>query len=72
MKKIGIVADNYKIEKFKQELEARGLTNYEVSPGVAKETKLIGVFVEEKDFDEAIEKVRRLTKKIEYHFKRSN
>lgn len=72
MRKIGIVVDDYKLEKFKEELHARGLPNFEVFPGVTKNTKLIRVVIEDKDFKEATEKVRRLCTKMEYNFKRSN
>jgi hypothetical protein len=66
------VCDNYKVPKFEAALKAKGFTQVETGPGVVKHTTLIGVFVEEKDFVEATEKVRRLSVKIEHDFKRSN
>ncbi len=32
MKKVGIVTDNYKLEKFKKELSAKGFTDFKVLP----------------------------------------
>lgn len=72
MKKIGIAVDDYKLEKFKEELNARGLPDFEVCPGVTSDTRLIRVMCDDKDFDDTTEKIRRLAKKMEYHFKRSN
>ncbi len=32
IKKVGIVADNYKLNKFKKELEKKGFTDYKITP----------------------------------------
>ncbi len=72
MKKIGIVVDQYKIDKFKEELNARGFEGaYKITP-FTKDTLTIIIEVENEEFVGAQEEIRRLTKKIEYHFKRSN
>lgn len=75
MKKIGIVADNYKVERFKKKLTEGGFTNIECSPitlaGNDQYTS-IGVFVEEKDFQEAVKKITKICQLVELHFKRSN
>ncbi len=32
MKKVGIVCDNYKIDRFKKELTSKGFTDFEIFP----------------------------------------
>jgi len=71
MMKIGIVCDNYKQEAFEAELKKHNF-NYEVHDGITKDTKLITVLVDEADFADATEKVKRLSRKIEYTKKRHN
>jgi len=71
MKKIGIVCDSYKQEAFEAELKKHEF-KYEVSPGITKDTKLITVLAEEADFMDTTEKVKRLSRKIEYTKKRHN
>lgn len=72
MRKIGVAVDDYKLDKFKEELVERGFPNFEVFAGVTKDTKLIRVEVEDKDFGTATTAIGRLCRKMEYHFKRSN
>lgn len=67
MKKAGIVVDNYKLEKFKRELTAKGYTDFTVSK-FTKDTSTIMVHVE----DDQVDNITRLCKRLEYHFKRSN
>ena len=63
----GIVADNYKIEKFKKELNEQGFTNYTVSD-FALNTSTIKVEVTEKQLPE----IKKLCAKVELYFKRRN
>jgi nitrogen regulatory protein PII len=72
VKKIGIAVDDYKLDKFKEELKQRGFNDFAVMPGVTKDTRMIRIQVEDEKFLEASEQIRRLCKKMEYHFKRSN
>lgn len=66
-KKVGIVADNYKIDKFKQELTAKGFTDFDVST-YSPISQLIRVNVASTDVIE----VKRICERVELHFKRSN
>lgn len=45
--KIGLVFDNYKLEKFKAELKKRGFTDFKVVPSVTPCTKAITVITTE-------------------------
>ena len=66
MKKVGITVDNYKLEKFKNELRGMGW-ELETFP-LTKDTTVITIHVEEKEVVE----VYKLCKKLELHFKNSN
>lgn len=71
MKTTGIVADNYKLDKFKQELNNKGFTDLTITPytlGGAKDISLIKVTVPDSDVGE----VYKICQKVEIHFKRSN
>jgi hypothetical protein len=65
--KVGIVADNYKLEEFYKELKKKGFTNYETFP-FNEESTLIKVEVESSQQKE----VEKICKRVELHFKRSN
>jgi|AntRauTorckE6833_2_1112554.scaffolds.fasta_scaffold01397_7 hypothetical protein len=65
--KAGIAVDNYKINKFKKELNKNGFTDYEVFP-FTKDTSTIKVEVEKENLAE----IKKLCIEIELHFKRSN
>lgn len=66
-KTAGIAADNYKLDKFKQELTDAGFTFFSVSK-LTKNTSLIKVNVPE----EKLKEVQNLCTKVEMHFKQSN
>jgi hypothetical protein len=68
MKKVGIVCDNYKVDRFKQELTAKGFTDFDVTPYKKNETTLIRVNVA----DDQVNEVAKICKQVELHFKRSN
>jgi len=67
MKKAGIVADNYKLEKFKKELTAKGFTDFKVSP-FTKDTSTIQVNVPEERMSEIV----TICRNVELHFKHGN
>jgi hypothetical protein len=67
MKKAGIVCDDYKLEKFKKELTAKGFTDFKIfafTPG----TSTIQVNVKD---DEVIE-IKKICELVELYFKRRN
>lgn len=63
MKKAGIAADNYKIEKFKEELNKAGFTDYEVKP-LTKAVQVIYVNTSE----DKLKKLKKLCEDVEAHF----
>jgi hypothetical protein len=67
MKKIGIVADNYKINKFKEELSEIGITELNVLP-FSELTTLVTFNVP----SEKIKDIEKLCKRLEIGFKNSN
>ena len=67
MKKVGIVADNYKVERFKKELTKKGFTDFVTSPFTA-ETTTIAVNVP----DDKVSEVHKICRQVEIHFKQSN
>lgn len=67
IKTAGIVCDNYKVTRFKKELEANGFTNYEVHPFLMN-TSTIKVKL---DVDK-MKELAKLIKKTELSFHRSN
>lgn len=67
MKTAGIVADNYKVDKFKEELIKNGYNNFKVTP-FTKDTTTIKVTVE----DDKVKEIYKICQLVEMHFKRSN
>lgn len=67
MKTAGIVADNYKLEKFKKELIAKGFTDFIVAP-YSEGVSSIQIQTLESKFVE----IKRICQLVELHFKRSN
>lgn len=63
-KTAGIVADDYKVKKFKQELEKEGFTNYETSK-FREGITTIKVTTDSKN----IPKLQKLCVRVESHFK---
>ena len=71
MKKIGIVINNYKVAKFKQELAAAGFVDYEVIYFKDNLTTIkINVPVDQ--FEKSKDQVVKICALTELHFKRSN
>lgn len=71
MKKIGIVVDNYKLEKMKQELNSQGFNDLLISPFFG-DTTTIKVEISDKDYEEKKKKISAIVHLVEYHFKRRN
>jgi len=67
MKKIGIVVDNYKLDRFKKELGKAGLKDFDVVP-FTEDTSTIKVNTPK----DRIADVKRICQSVELHFKRSN
>ena len=65
--KAGIVADNYKLERFKKELVASGFTDFEIIQ-CPKDTSIIQV----KTTADKLKEISKICQKVELHFKRSN
>lgn len=65
--KAGIVADNYKLDKFKKELTAKGFTDFKIFP-FTKYTSTIKVNVKEEDLLE----LKKVCEFVEMYFKQSN
>ncbi len=63
---VGIVADNYKINKFKKELSKKGFTDYTVHEGATITTIKVNCP------DEKVYSLKTLCEFVENHFKRSN
>lgn len=67
MKRAGIVCDNYKVDKFQEELDKEGFTDYILTPFTAEATT-IAVNVP----DENLPDINRICGNVELYFKRSN
>lgn len=67
MKKVGIVVDNYKLDRFRKALNDKGFTDYDIMPFTAN-TSTIRVNVEAKKVSE----IYKICQLVELHFKRSN
>ncbi len=67
MKTVGIVTDNYKLEKFKRELTDKGFTDFEVVPFTTL-TSNIKVKLEEKQ----VKEIHKMCLEVDLYFKRSN
>jgi len=67
MKTAGIVADNYKLEKFKKELTSKGFTDFKIVP-FTNDTSTIKVQFEPSQLNE----INKICQLVELHFKRSN
>jgi len=66
-KTAGIVADNYKIDKFKLELTQNGFPDFVVVP-FRKDSSTIKVKFQPHQLNE----IKKICKLVELHFKRSN
>lgn len=67
MKKIAIVADNYKVSKFKEQLKAKGFDDIKTTSFTPTSTTIM-VNTE----DDKIDDIRKICQLVEMHFKRSN
>ena len=65
--KVGIVANDFKLNMFKKELEAKGFTDYTIEP-FKNAISVIKVNVE----DSKVKEVENICTKVEIHFKRGN
>lgn len=71
MKKIGIACDDYKLEKFKRELDSNGY-KFDVIP-FGKCLSVIQIHIEDCDFNkETLDEIKTICHNIEFHFHRSN
>lgn len=70
MKKIGIVADNHKVDRFRAKLKKEGL-QWDEHPFGTENTSL-HVNCEDDDFYATRQKVSKICHEVEMHFKRSN
>jgi uncharacterized protein YaaQ len=68
MKKVGIVVDNYKVERIKKELIKANFTDFTVVGNLTKDTTVITINVEDKH----VNKIGAIVSLVETHFKRSN
>lgn len=66
MKNAGIVADDYKLKKFEEELTKAGFTNYKITSPFTKGTSVINVIVKNSQLND----VKKICLKVENHFKR--
>lgn len=67
MKTIGILTDNYKLEKFKRELTDKRFTDIEVVPFTTL-TSNIKVKIDEKQ----VKDINKICMEVDLYFKRSN
>lgn len=63
----GIVVDNYKVEKLKKELTAKGFSDFVVTPFLTG-TSTIKVNIP----DDKVNEVKKICQLVELYFKRSN
>ena len=70
MKKIGIVADNYKLAYLEKQLKKSGY-EYSTIP-FTREATSVFIHVPVEQFQKATSDISKITTKMEYHFKRSN
>jgi hypothetical protein len=65
--KVGIVADNYKLDQFKKELSIGGFTDFEIKPFCVGASSIFVITDESK-----LIALKGICTKVELHFKRSN
>lgn len=70
-KKIGIVVDNYKLEKMKSELFKKGYKCIAVNPYIG-ETTSITLYVPKDQFQKSRDEIFSVLTLVESHFKRRN
>lgn len=67
IKQVGIVADNFKLERFKKELIKNGFPDFTITP-FTKATSTITIMVH----NDKVREVHKICVQVETHFKRSN
>lgn len=65
--KIGIVCDNYKLDKFRKELIDEGFTDFTTAPFTSESTTIAVITSSEK-----VSELKKLCEKVEFHFKHAN
>lgn len=68
IKKVGIAADKYKLDKFKEELDANGFTDYEIVKGITKDTSTIMV----KTPEDTVVELKELCERVQFYFANRN
>ena len=71
MKQAGIVAGNYKLDKFEEELVFAGFTRYKIQP-FAEDTSSILVEIEQEEMEVKLKELRSIVMTVEMYFKRRN
>lgn len=66
-KNIGIVADNFKVEKFKKELLKEGFSEISTAPFMSDTTTITIKTTLDK-----VEQIYKICKRVELHFKHGN
>jgi hypothetical protein len=66
-KTVGIVADDYKLDKFKKELANSGFTDISIKPFTPGVSSIKIVTVASK-----VNEIKKICQKVEMHFKQSN
>jgi len=64
---IGILADNFKLNKFKKELDKANFTDYKIADFTAN-TSIINIDMNA----DRIKELKKLCEKVEFYFKRGN
>ncbi len=67
VKKVGIVTDNYKLEKYKTDLIAKGFIDFKIVP-FTENTSVMQVMAKESE----IKEIHKICQLAELHFKRAN
>lgn len=65
--KVGIIADNYKVDKFKSELKAIGIEDVTIRP---LDTGITSIIIKTKN--NRASEIGDIIRKIDFHFKRAN
>lgn len=76
MKKIGIVCDNYKLEKYKETLKEKGFNEFEEIPDIngfiSKEITVIKVIVPDWNYRVAKKQIEKICHSLEFSFRSRN
>lgn len=75
MKIIGIVCDNYKVEKYKETLKEKGYTDFKETPlesGAISKVTAIKINVPDWKFKEAKKEIEKICRSLEFSFRNRN